>query len=225
MLPTVLNDDFMNDARKRMVDSQIRPNRVSDPALLAALRRLPRERFLPIALLALAYSDQTVKLGSGRVLLQPMVLARLLQAALPLPGEKVLVVGAGAGYSAALLEAVGCSVTALEESPALLGQAKTALAEVAPSVTLVSGPLASGWAAGAPYDLILIDGAVPAVPAGIASQLNKDVGRLVTIIHEGDHAGHAVQIEPTPAGVSVHALFDCLCPVLPGFAVAPAFEF
>jgi len=225
MAATLPNADFIIDARKRMVDSQIRPNKVSDPRILDAMRHLPRERFLPASLAALAYADQNVKLGSGRVLPQPMVLARLVQAAEPATGEKVLVIGAGTGYSAALLAALGCAVTALEEPGPLLDQAKSALAAVAPSVTLAGGSLPAGVPSGAPWDLILIDGAVPAVPASIASQLNRETGRLVTIISDSDHTGHAVLAEPTPAGVSVHALFDCLCPLLPGFAPAPAFEF
>jgi protein-L-isoaspartate(D-aspartate) O-methyltransferase len=189
------------------------------------MRNLPRERFLPDAVRSLAYADQNVPLGGGRVLLQPMVLARLLQAAMPLSEETVLVVAAGTGYSAALLAAMGCNVTALEESAALLDRAKPVLAAVAPSVTLVTGALASGWPAAAPYDLILVDGAVPEVSALLASQLNRDGGRLVTIIRESEHSGHAVQAEPTPAGVSVRALFDCQSPVLPGFATAPVFQF
>jgi protein-L-isoaspartate(D-aspartate) O-methyltransferase len=218
-------DDFLIDARGRMVDSQIRPNRVSDPRILDAMRRLPRERFLPASRSTLAYSDQNVPLGGGRVLLQPMVLARLVQIATPLPGENVLVVGANGGYSAALLAAIGCTVTALEESAPLLDLARPALAALAPTVTLVSGPLASGWAAGAPYDLILIDGAVAEVPATVAAQLNRETGRLLTIVSDGGHTGQAVRAEPTPAGVSVRALFDCRCPVLPGLAPAPAFQF
>lgn len=230
----VLNDAFLNDARNRMVDSQIRPNRVSDPRILEAMRQLPRERFLPAGLLTLAYADQNVPLGGGRVLLQPMVLARLVQAAAPLRGERALVAGAGSGYSAALLAALGCEVTALEEPGMLLDLAKTALAALAPAVRLVSGPLPAGWPTGAPYDVILIDGAVPEVPAALASQLNRETGRLLTIVAPagtGDgtyrvgHTGLAVHAEPTPAGVSVRALFDCLCPVLPGFATAPVFEF
>jgi protein-L-isoaspartate(D-aspartate) O-methyltransferase len=218
-------DDFLTAARYRMVDSQIRPNKVTDPRILDAMRRLPRERFLPESQLALAYADQNVPLGGGRVLLQPMVLARLAQAAAPLPDEKVLVVGAGTGYSAALLAMLGCAVTALEEPGPLLDRARPVLAAVARTVTPVSGPLPIGYSAGAPYDLILIDGAVPEVPATIAAQLNRDTGRLLTIISDGGRTGYAAQAEPTQAGVSVRALFDCLCPVLPGFARTPVFEF
>jgi protein-L-isoaspartate(D-aspartate) O-methyltransferase len=225
MATSLLNDDFLSDARKRMVDSQVRPNKVSDPRILDTMRHLPRERFLPAPIAALAYADENVKLGRGRVLLQPMVLARLIQAAEPYTGEKVLVVGAGTGYSAAVFAAFGCAVTALEESGPLLDQAKSILAALAPSVTLVSGPLPAGWASGALWDVILIDGAVPTVPASLASQLNRETGRLVTIVSDGDHTGHAVHAEPTPAGISVHALFDCMCPVLPAFAPTPAFEF
>jgi protein-L-isoaspartate(D-aspartate) O-methyltransferase len=232
--PNALNDAFMNDARNRMVDSQIRPNKVSDPRILDAMRHLPRERFLPDALSAQAYSDQNVPLGGGRVLLQPMVLARLLQAAEPLPGQKALVAGAGTGYSAALLAAMGCDVVALEEPGPLFELAKAAMAAVAPAVRVVSGSVPAGWTAGAPFDLILIDGAVPEVPLTLASQLNRDTGRLVTIIaperltggtYSRGHTGLAVQAEPTPAGVSVRPLFDCLCPVLPCFTTAPVFEF
>ena len=227
----VQSDAFLTDARNRMVDSQVRPNRVSDPRILDAMRHLRRERFLPDAQLALAYADQNVPLGGGRVMLQPLALARLVQAAEPLPGEKVLVAAAGTGYSAAVFAALGCDVTALEEPGALLDIARTALAASAPGVKLVSGSLPAGWPAGAPYDIILIDGAVPEVPANIAGQLNRQTGRLLTIVGatagrgSSQRSGLAVHAEPTPAGVSVRALFDCLCPILPGFAVAPAFEF
>ena len=207
------------------MNRQIRPNRVTDPRILDAMRRLPREQFLPASQLALAYADQNVPLGGGRVLLQPMVLARLVQAAEPLPNEKVLVVGAGTGYPAALLAETGCAVTALEESGALFDKARPLLAAIARAVTPVSGPLPAGWPAGAPYDLILIDGAVPEVPPAIAGQLNRETGRLLTIIRDSGRTGYAAHAEPTQTGVSVRALFDCLCPVLPGFAPAPVFEF
>src|ERR1700721_1328189 len=94
--------DYFADARNHMVDSQIRPNRVTDPRILSAMRRLPRERFLPPAAVALAYADEDVPLGGGRFLMEPMVLARLLQAAALRDNERVLVVGAGTGYAAAV---------------------------------------------------------------------------------------------------------------------------
>ncbi len=224
MAPTT-NDAFLADARKRMVESQLRPNKVTDPRILAAMRALPREAFLPPALLALAYSDQNVALGGGRVLTQPMTLARLAQAATPLPGERVLIVGAGTGYSAAVFSAIGCAVTALEEPGPLAELAQSALAATSPGVSLVLGSLAAGWAAGAPYDIVLIDGAVPEIPAALGHQLNQDTGRLVAIVGDGGHTSHAARCEPGAAGLSVRALFDCLCPVIPAFARTPAFQF
>jgi protein-L-isoaspartate(D-aspartate) O-methyltransferase len=234
----VPNDAFLTDARNRMVDSQIRPNKVSDPRILDAMRHLPRERFLPAALLSLAYADQNVPLGGGRVMLQPMALARLVHAAAPSNGDKALVVGAGAGYSAALLASLGCEVTALEPPGMLLDNAKQVLADLAPSVTLITGALPPGWAAGGPYDVILIDGAVTEVPATVANQLKRETGRLVTILMPNgtgrgtgggfsgnSHCGVAVQAESTPAGISVRALFDFTCPVLPAFVPAPLFAF
>src|SRR5208282_6497251 len=95
--------ELFADARNRMVDSQIRPNRVTDPRILAAMRCLPRERFLPPAVVSLAYADEDVPLGNGRYLMEPMVLARLLQAANLGEGERALVIAAGTGYSAAVL--------------------------------------------------------------------------------------------------------------------------
>ncbi len=109
------------------------------------MRRLPRERFLPHALVPLAYADEDVPLGNGRFMLEPMVLAKLLQAATLLEHERVLVVGAGTGYGAAVLAACGCRVVALEEDPALLAIAETFLPQEAPGVTLASGPLSAGW--------------------------------------------------------------------------------
>ena len=154
------------EARNRMVDSQIRPNKVTDPRIIAAMRQLPRERFLPPHLAPLAYADEDVPLGEGRVLIKPTVIARLVQLTAIAAGERALVVAAGTGYGAALLAACGARVTALEEAAPLQAVARTVLAELAPSVSLVAGPLAAGWAPGAPYDVILIEGAVARHSAG-----------------------------------------------------------
>ena len=155
---------------------------MTDPRITGAMRRLPRERFLPAGLAALAYADEDVPLGNGRVLMQPMAIARLVQLAAPMPGERALVVAAGVGYGAALLAACGPRVTALEEDPALLALARHALTEVAPDVSVVSGPLSAGWPAGAPYDVILLEGAVQEIPPALAQQLRNDGGRLVTVV-------------------------------------------
>jgi protein-L-isoaspartate(D-aspartate) O-methyltransferase len=213
------------DARNCMVDSQIRPNRVTDPRILSAMRRLPRERFLPSNVWPLAYADEDVPLGNGRFMLEPMVLARLLQAANLRDNERVLVVGSGTGYAAAVLAACGCRVTALEEDAALLAIAHSVLPAEAPGVTVVTGPLAAGWPANGPYDLILIEGAVPEIPTALAAQTHQENGRLLAAIHADGRATQAVIAEATGFGVGVSTLFDCGTPPIPSFRKAPMFAF
>jgi protein-L-isoaspartate(D-aspartate) O-methyltransferase len=213
------------DARNCMVDSQIRPNRVADPRILSAMRRLPREQFLPTNVWSLAYADEDVPLGNGRFMLEPMVLARLLQAANLRDNERVLVVGAGTGYDAAVLAACGCRVTALEEDSSLLAIAQAVLPIEAPGVTLVSGPLADGWPANGPYDLILIEGAVPVIPPALAAQSHRETGRILAAIHQEGRITQAVIAEATAAGVSISPLFDCATPPIPSLRKAPVFAF
>jgi protein-L-isoaspartate(D-aspartate) O-methyltransferase len=217
--------EYFADARKRMVDSQIRPNRVTDPRILSAMRRLPRERFLPANVASVAYADEDVPLGNGRFLMEPMVLARLLQAANLGDDERVLVVGAGTGYGAAVLAACGCRVTALEEDSFLLAIAREVLPAEAPGVTLVSGPLAAGWPAAAPYDLILIEGAVPEIPAALAAQTHQETGRILAVLQNDGRITQAVIGEATPAGLGISPLFDCATPALPSMRKTPSFAF
>ncbi len=224
VLPEVSSDMFAT-ARSHMVDSQVRPNRVSDARIIDAMRHLPRERFLPPHLAAVAYVDDDVPLGNGRVLIEPMVIAKLVQLAAPVEGERALVVAAGPGYGAALLSACGARVTALEEDPALLDLAHSALTAAAPEVAIVSGPLGGGWPAGAPYDVILIEGAVPTIPPALAQQLRHQGGRLVTVIRAESRVGQAVLAEPTPVGLHAQAMFDCATPLIPSLLPAPSFVF
>lgn len=220
-----LHADVFDEARKRMVDSQIRPNRVTDPRILSAMRRLPRERFLPPHLRALAYADEDVPLGNGRFMMEPMVLARMLQAATLQDNERVLVVGAGTGYGCAVLEACGCRVTALEEDAALRALAGPVLAAEAPSVTLVAGPLAAGWPASAPYDLVLIEGAVPEIPLALTNQIHQETGRIITALCQPNQTTQAVQAEATLSGIGLAVLFDCGTPPIPSLRKAPSFAF
>lgn len=213
--------------RSNMVDGQLRPNRVSDARVLGAMRSLPRERFLPPALASLAYADQNVILPGGRCLIKPLALARLVQLADPKPGERVLVVGAGTGYGAAVLACCGVAVVALEEDDDLLAIARAVLPEAAPEVQCVAGPLVAGWPAGAPYDLVFIDGGFEHVPEAIAGQVRPDGGRLAGVRIVAERIGQAVlgeRVGTSPA-ISLRPAFDCATGVLPQLRCEPGFVF
>ena len=216
-------------ARSNMVDGQVRPNRVTDPRVIDAMRSLPREQFVPPAQAALAYMDGDVPLGGGRVLMEPMVLARLVQLARIRPGERTLVVAAGTGYGAAVMALCGAQITALEENEALLAIALRALPRHAPGVRLVHGPLAPGMPADPPWDLIFVEGAVTSVPPAYAAQLAPS-GRLVTVVLERSGvSGRAVLAEPVRVGGSprlrTREVFDCSPPLLPELRAPAGFVF
>jgi len=215
------------DARNRMVDGQLRPNRVTDPRVLRAMRTLPRERFLPPQLAPLAYADEDVPLPRGRYLMEPMVLARLVQLADPGPGERVLVVAAGTGYGTAVVAACEAAVIALEEDEDLLAIARAALPEVAPKVQVAAGPLAAGWKPGQPYDVVLIEGAFETLPPALVEQLRPGGGRLVGVRLTGGRIGQAVHAERVgiETTLSFRPVFDCATPVLPPLRAEPGFVF
>ena len=213
-------------ARALMVDGQVRPNKVNDPRIIAAMRALPRERFVPASQASLAYSDEDVKLGGGRVLLEPMVIGRLVQIAAVREGERVLVVASGPGYGAALLAACGADVTAVDQDPALLAMARAVLPQVAPGVKLMEGPVAEGWKAGAPYDVILVEGAVPEIPEGLAGQLRGEGGRMLAVLKPAGRMGQAVLCTRAGGGrMNPAPVFDCATPVLPMLQREPGFVF
>ena len=214
------------DARKRMVDGQLRPNKVTDLRLLEAMRDLPREIFLPRAVQARAYTDEDIPLPGGRSMLEPMVLARLLQLAAVRPGDRALVVAAGTGYGAAVLARIGARVTALEADATLLAIARTALPACLPAgaVRFESGEPAQGFPGAAPYDVVLIEGEVPEVPAALAAQLAEG-GRLVAVIGTGRRTGRAVLGQRLGGSFSTTAVFDCATAAIPAFARAVGFVF
>ncbi len=217
------NPDFTR-ARDLMVDGQLRPTNVNDQRVLDAMRTLPREKFVPPRLATIAYIDDCLELAPGRFMLKPMVLARLIQLAAPVAGETALVVGAGSGYGAAVLAACGAQVIALEEDAALVALGRAALAEHAAGVTFEVGGLAEGWAARAPYDLVVIEGAVRAIPERLARQVAA-TGRLVTVIAPAAGGSYAAIAEPSAGGLAVRPAFDATAPLLPALRPAPAFAF
>ena len=212
------------DARINMVNGQVRPNKVYDPRIIEAMRTLPRERFVPPNLAAVAYVDEDVPLGRGRVLMEPLVIARLIETARVLNGERVLVVGAGTGYGAAVLASCGAQVTALEDDESLLAIARGVLPDVSATVDLVAGPVKEGRPG--PWALVLIEGAVRAVPESFATLVQPDGGRLVTVLAPAGGMGHGVLVEHAGSGhLRARPEFDCATPLLPQFEPAPAFDF
>jgi protein-L-isoaspartate(D-aspartate) O-methyltransferase len=214
-------------ARRTMVDCQIRPADVTDRALLAALLDVPRERFLPPHLAALAYLDLDLPLAGTphnptRRLLKPQVLAKLLQAAEITEADRVLDVGCATGYSSAILARLVKSVIALEEDAELLRQARPQVTKFG-NVELVQGPLVAGWPKRAPYDVIVLNGATEITPVGLLEQL-ADGGRFVGVLGRGP-ATKAMLFRRVSGALSDWPIFDAAAPLLPGFAAQPAFVF
>jgi protein-L-isoaspartate(D-aspartate) O-methyltransferase len=205
--------------RAAMVASQLRPNGVTDFALIAALGRVSREAFVPAERRAAAYIDRAVPLGNGRALNPPMTTALLLNAAEIGAKSRILIVGAATGYALALAASIAANVTGVESDPALSARAT----ENVPTARLISGPLEIGAAAHAPYDAIVIDGAIEFVPDALIAQLSPD-GRLTTALVEGGVTRLAVG-RRGGSGFALSPFVDAESVVLPGFAHADEFVF
>jgi protein-L-isoaspartate(D-aspartate) O-methyltransferase len=208
-------------ARRFMVDGQIRPADVTDLRVVSAMLDVPRERFVPKP--ELAYLDIDIPLATGaeaRRLLKPVVLGRLLQALAPAPGDRVLDVAGGTGYSAALLTQLGGEVIALEDDLSLVKAAKKNLGT---NIKVVAGPLNLGWPGEGPYDVILVNGATEVVPQSLFGQL-KDGGRLGCVLGAG-RSGRAMLYVRSGDDVGGRPIFDAAAPMLPGFTKTPEFTF
>jgi protein-L-isoaspartate(D-aspartate) O-methyltransferase len=222
-------------ARRRltMVETQLRPTGLTDTRLLAAMSTLPRERFVPERFRALAYIDEGIEVfpvidgAPARYLLAPMVLARLVQLAAVEPEDAVLDIGCATGYSTAVLARLGRQVTGLEPEPELAEAARANIRELGLADTeIVEGALARGCPEKGPYDVIIMNGSVPAPPETLFAQL-KDGGRLAAILSRGapGSQGKATLFVNAGGDVSGVSHFDAGAPPLPGFSPAPSFGF
>jgi protein-L-isoaspartate(D-aspartate) O-methyltransferase len=207
--------------RRAMVVGSLRTTGVSDPRVLAAMGAVPRERFVPPERIAVAYADNPVPLGRGRELNSPLALGRMLTDLAPQANERALVIGAGTGYAAAVLSQLVAYVVAVEEDDQLAAIAHTRLAET--EVKLVHGPLTEGFAPGAPYDVILIDGALEFVPDSLIGQLGE-LGRLATGILEDGVCRIAIG-RRAGEGFGLASVSDRAMAILPGFTKPRTFTF
>jgi protein-L-isoaspartate(D-aspartate) O-methyltransferase len=211
-------------ARVAMVDRQVRTADVTRYPIIAAMLAVPREEYLPPALRPVAYLGEHVPLAPGRVLLDPRVFAKMLDALNVGPADLVLDVGCGYGYSTAVLAEMAEAVVALEEDEALAAEADALLAARGVDTAVVqAGALAAGVPEHGPFDAIIIEGAVEVVSEALAVQL-KPGGRIAAIFTDG-RAGQARLGTRTAGGIAWRRIFDATAPVLPGFAATKAFEF
>ena len=211
-------------ARRTMVDGQLRPNGVTDLDLVAAVLEVPRERFVAPGLEALAYLDRDIPADPKRVLLKPMVVGRLIQALEINATHKVLDVAGGSGYAASVMARLAGTVVALEDEPTRVKRCAELARELgADNVTAVQGPLDAGWPALAPYDAILINGRCEVEPQVLLRQLGNG-GRLACIFGGGPDA-KAILYRMDRGEIGGRPLFDAAAPLIPAFAKPPEFAF
>jgi len=204
-------------ARRAMVDNQLRPEGVTDRGVLAAMGSVERERFVPAEARPLAYFDRPLKIAPGRAMMPPAALGRLLSELAPKAGERALVVGSGTGYAAALLRAIGMDVVALESDASLVAAANAA------GVETIAGDLDKGWTKSAPFDLILIDGAVEEIPPALVKQL-REGGRLAAAMVDNG-VSRLVIGRASGGALGLRSIADAEVERLPGFERPRAFTF
>lgn len=216
--------------RRNMVESQVRPSDITDRRITRAMLDVPREAYVPKAQASVAYGDLDVRLCEAapgtpqRVLMPARVFAKLLQMCSIEPHDDVLIVGAGLGYSSAIVAELAKSVTALEENEALAAAARKNLeSQGVTSADVHTGALVAGVPSKTPFDVIIIEGAAAHVPKALLDQLGPD-GRLAVITAEGA-AGKATLWRRHAGGFTHSEAFDASAAVLPGFAKEPAFSF
>ncbi len=215
-------------ARRNMVDTQIIPNRVTDQAVIDAMAEMPREAFVPANFKSVAYVDRAIPLTGDRWIIEPMVVARLLQEAAIQPSDVVLSIGCGTGYAVAVMAKLASTVVAVECEKSFVQKSGDALTDLGiDNVAIIDGALPDGVADQVPYDVIFFDGAVAEVPDGIVDQL-ADGGRLVAMVVKSAGPGgfsQAVLIQRFGGSVARREVFEAGAPLLPGFEASTSFRF
>ncbi len=216
-------------ARQKMVDGQVRTSDVTDIRILDAMLALPREDFVPESKRALAYLDLDLDVSEGgavkRFLVKPVLTAKLLQAAELKDSDNVLIVGAASGYAAALAAKLVSKVTAVESDAALCAKDRDVLARLGLDgiVTYRTAEAAAGDPAGAPYDVILLNGATEIMPQTLCGQL-REGGRLLGVFAM-TRPSRATIVTRSYGDFGHRTLFDAAAPILPGLERVPAFVF
>lgn len=208
--------------RTMMVDNQVRPSDVTKLPIIQAMLAVPREQFVPGKLREAAYMGENLELGGGRVLLDPRSLAKMLDTLDLRPDELVLNVGAGTGYTAAIMARLSEAVVAVESDEALSDETEaTLMAAEASNVVFEAGDLTEGAAAHGPYDAMLIDGGIESFPQALADQLKED-GRVIALFMTGALGIVRLGIK-TRDGIHWRDAFNATAPVLPGFEAVQDF--
>ena len=213
-------------ARKMMVDCQIRPSKVTNENVLDAFLTVPREAFVGKSQRAIAYVDEDLPLPGGRNLMEPMILARLVQALEVRPGDSVLVVGAATGYGSAIMASLSGSVIAVEARTNLVEKAQETLVEHGiDNAAVIKSRLVDGYAAEAPYDCILVEGGVEFIPERLLQQLCPK-GKLAAIYRPQSSPIGVASIWTRSGKMFVRTpLFDACVPNLDEFNKKPEFIF
>jgi protein-L-isoaspartate(D-aspartate) O-methyltransferase len=211
-------------ARSNMVQNQLRPNRVDDPNVLNAMAEMPRERFLPKALRGVAYADEDLPLPDGSWLIEPRVLARLIQAAAVGPTDVVLVIGCTTGYAGAVLSRLAGTVILLE-APAAAGRVEALLDDLGVDnvVVVASDDPAGGHPSQAPFEVILVVGSVASVPPALLEQIDEG-GRIVAVLDNG-RIGKATLFTRLHGVVGRREICDAQTPPCRGLEPDPRFAF
>lgn len=212
-------------ARINMVENQIRANRVGDPGVIRALAEIPRELFVPKPMRGFAYVDDDLDVGGGRFIIEPLVLARLLAEARIKPTDVVLSIGDATGYSTAVTARLAQTVVALECDGDWANRATQSLNDLGiDNAAVVLGRLEKGYPAQAPYDVIVVAGAVAELPMDLCRQLG-DGGRLVAVVNSTPGLGRGTLVVRVGDSWGRRVLFDAATPVLPGFQPQAKFVF